>query len=74
MKMRIIGTAVVEADIFHRSFSNEENALFESMSRQQKTPIDTSSRVQMANPPLQSRAQSDVASMEIVAIKEVSEN
>src|SRR5215475_10244307 len=42
-RVKLIGTAVVEGDIHHRTLAMEENAQFEGMSRRQDSAVDVSS-------------------------------
>jgi cytoskeletal protein CcmA (bactofilin family) len=39
-RVKLNSTAVVEADIFHRSLSIEENARFEGSSKREDNPVD----------------------------------
>jgi cytoskeletal protein CcmA (bactofilin family) len=41
VRVRLQATGAVEGDIFHRSLSIEDNALFEGSSRRMENPIDT---------------------------------
>lgn len=47
MRVHLLSTAVVEADIFHRTLSIEEDALFEGASRRQENPTEISSNAQV---------------------------
>ena len=47
VRVKLLGTAKVEGDIFHRSLSIEENALFEGTSRREDDPT----KVATAQPP-----------------------
>lgn len=47
VRVKLLGTAKVEGDIFHRSLSIEENALFEGSSRREDDPTSK----QPASPP-----------------------
>jgi cytoskeletal protein CcmA (bactofilin family) len=49
-RVKLLGSAVVEGDIFHRSLSIEENALFEGSSRRQENPTDTAAAQQAKGP------------------------
>lgn len=50
MRVNLLSTAVVEGDIFHRTLSIEEDALFEGTSRRQENPTEVSSNVQVESP------------------------
>jgi cytoskeletal protein CcmA (bactofilin family) len=39
-RVKLIGSAVVEGDIFHRSLSIDENARFEGSSRREETAME----------------------------------
>jgi cytoskeletal protein CcmA (bactofilin family) len=64
VRVKLRGTAKVEGDIFHRSLSIEENALFEGSSRREENPTETSSNVQMKGSNILSRAQPQLASID----------
>jgi cytoskeletal protein CcmA (bactofilin family) len=49
-RVKLIGTADVDGDIYHRSLSIEENARFEGSSRREDNVIDATSRVQAKSP------------------------
>ena len=49
-RVKLMNTAVVEGDIFHRTLSIEENARFEGTSRRQEKTIDPPSRNQAIRP------------------------
>jgi cytoskeletal protein CcmA (bactofilin family) len=53
MRVHLLGTAVVEADIFHRILSIDENAMFEGTSKRQENPSEVS-QLGVESPPLQS--------------------
>jgi cytoskeletal protein CcmA (bactofilin family) len=46
VRVKLLGTAKVEGDIFHRSLSIEENALFEGTSRREDDPTNRASTAQ----------------------------
>lgn len=46
VRVKLLGTAKVEGDIFHRSLSIEENALFEGTSRREEDPTNRASSAQ----------------------------
>jgi cytoskeletal protein CcmA (bactofilin family) len=47
---KLIGTAVVEGDIFHQSLAIEEHARFEGASRRKDHVVDASSNAQVNRP------------------------
>jgi cytoskeletal protein CcmA (bactofilin family) len=53
-RVKLIGTADVDGDIYHHSLSIEENARFEGSSRREdrekKNVVDTTTRVQANSP------------------------
>jgi cytoskeletal protein CcmA (bactofilin family) len=54
MRVHLLSTAVVEADIFHRTLSIDENAVFEGTSKRQENPSE-GAHPQVESPPLQAR-------------------
>ena len=55
MRVHLLSTAVVEADIFHRTLSIDENAVFEGTSKRQENPSEGAAHPQVESPPMHAR-------------------
>ena len=63
-RVKLMSTAVVEGDIFHRSLSIEENARFEGSSKRENNAVDVP-RTPLRRPAIRDHLQTDVTAIEV---------